>query len=81
MKDNLDKEELKWSKGSGFGLMNCKGIIEKYKKINDLFWICIFNIESILGKGSCFYFWLFFGVCKIIGICLCLVGLFGFFFC
>ena len=32
MKDAADPEELKENKGSGFGLMNCKGIIEKYKK-------------------------------------------------
>ena len=81
MKDNPDKEELKRSKGSGFGLMNCKGIIEKYKKTNDLFRICTFNIESTPGKGSRFYFRLPPGVRKIIGICLCLVGLFGFFSC
>lgn len=32
MKDNPNKEELKRSKGSGFGLMNCKGIIENIKR-------------------------------------------------
>ena len=56
MKDNPDKEELKRSKGSGFGLMNCKGIIEKYKKTNELFRVCVFDIESEPGKGSCFTF-------------------------
>ena len=29
MKDAADPEELKENKGSGFGLMNCKGIIER----------------------------------------------------
>ena len=49
-------ENLKRSKGFGFGLMNCKGIIDKYKKTNPIFSVCTFNIESELGKGSRFYF-------------------------
>lgn len=47
---------LKEQKGHGFGLMNCKGIIDKYRKTNPLFQVCTFNIESVLGKGSRFYF-------------------------
>ena len=43
-------------KGSGFGLMNCKGIIEKYRKTDDLFQVCSFNVESTPGKGSRFSF-------------------------
>ena len=43
-------------KGSGFGLMNCKGIIEKYRKTDDLFSVCSFNVESTPGKGSRFSF-------------------------
>ena len=43
-------------KGSGFGLMNCKGIIEKYRKSDDLFRVCSFNVESVPGKGSRFSF-------------------------
>jgi signal transduction histidine kinase len=43
-------------KGSGFGLMNCKGIIEKYRKADDLFHVCSFNVESAQGKGSRFSF-------------------------
>lgn len=43
-------------KGSGFGLMNCKGIIEKYRKSDDLFKVCGFNVESTPGKGSRFSF-------------------------
>ena len=43
-------------KGSGFGLMNCKGIIEKYRKADDLFKMCSFNVESTPGKGSRFAF-------------------------
>lgn len=47
---------LRESKGSGFGLMNCKGIIEKYRKTSSLFQICTFGIQSKLGEGSRFYF-------------------------
>ena len=43
-------------KGSGFGLMNCKGIIEKYRKSDDLFSVCRFDVESTPGKGSRFSF-------------------------
>jgi len=73
MKNAEDPEELKENKGSGFGLMNCKGIIEKYKKTNDLFRVCAFNVESELGKGSRFYFRLPLGIRKIVGVLLCLL--------
>lgn len=46
----------KGSKGYGFGIMNCKGIVEKYKKTSALFICCLFGIESTVGKGSRFYF-------------------------
>lgn len=57
-------EELQKNKGHGFGLMNCKGIIEKYRKTNEIFRVCLFNIESEPGKGSRFYFRLPKGVRK-----------------
>ena len=77
MKNATDADELKENKGSGFGLMNCKGIIEKYKKTNELFRVCVFNVESELGKGSRFYFRLPWGVRKVIGVLLCLLLPFG----
>ena len=77
MKNATDADELKENKGSGFGLMNCKGIIEKYKKTNGLFRVCVFNVESELGKGSRFYFRLPSGVRKVIGVLLCLLLPFG----
>ncbi len=70
MKNAVDPEVLKENKGSGFGLMNCKGIIEKYKKTNDLFRGCVFDVESELGKGSRFYFRLPSGVRKAMGVLL-----------
>ena len=44
------------NKGGGFGLMNCKGIIEKYRKTDALFSVCEMNIKSERGMGSRFSF-------------------------
>ena len=70
--DAADREELLKNKGSGFGLMNCKGIIEKYRKTNEVFRVCLFNVESTLGKGSRFYFRLPTGVRKTLMVFLCI---------
>ncbi|MDE6348475.1 MAG: DUF5113 domain-containing protein, partial [Bacteroides sp.] len=75
MNDAADREELKKNKGSGFGLMNCKGIIEKYRKTNALFKVCLFNVESRLGKGSRFYFRLPVGIRKSLPLWLALLSL------
>lgn len=77
MKDAEDPEVLKENKGSGFGLMNCKGIIEKYRKTNELFRGCVFDVESQPGKGSRFYFRLPTGVRKVLGVFCCLLLPFG----
>ncbi len=50
--DAPDKAE----RGHGFGLVNCKGIIEKYKKISTLFKVCDIGVESKVGEGSRFFF-------------------------
>ncbi len=42
--------------GHGFGLMNCRGIIDKYKKISPIFGVCSLSAESEPGKGSRFFF-------------------------
>jgi len=68
-----DVEELFSNKGSGFGLMNCKGIIEKYKKTSPIFKVCVFGIDSQLGVGSRFFFRLPKGIRKSIGIILCFI--------
>ena len=44
--------------GHGFGLKNCKGIIEKYKKTSSIFKDCMIAAESTVGKGSRIFFWL-----------------------
>ena len=71
--DADNREELKANKGSGFGLMNCKGIIEKYRKTNDLFKVCVFDVESTYGRGSRFFFRLPVGVRQALGVGVCLV--------
>ena len=43
-------------KGFGFGIMNCKGIINSYRKQSSYFRVCDFGVESQLGKGSRFWF-------------------------
>ena len=43
-------------KGFGFGIMNCKGIIQKYRKTSQLFSVCHFGVSSRLGEGSRFWF-------------------------
>jgi len=65
-----DVERLKQNKGSGFGLMNCKGIIEKYRKTNALFGVSCFRVESQPGKGSRFYFRLPLGAKRVFMACL-----------
>lgn len=58
----MDDEQLRhvfdrtYTGGHGFGLLNCKGIIEKYKKVSSLFNVCDIRAESSLGKGSKFTF-------------------------
>ena len=46
----------KIQQGHGFGLMNCKGIIEKYRKISRLFSVCLLQADSQEGRGSRFFF-------------------------
>ena len=40
----------------GFGLLNCKGIIEKYRKLSQIFSVCLISAESNKGQGSRFFF-------------------------
>ena len=44
--------DAKIVEGHGFGLVNCKGIIEKYRKISQIFSVCQIAATSALGKGS-----------------------------
>lgn len=42
--------------GHGFGLLNCKGIIDKYRKMSQIFSVCRLDAESRVGEGSRFSF-------------------------
>ena len=66
------------SKGSGFGLMNCRGIIEKYRKSDAVFSVCSMNIESRKGGGSRFSFRLPKGVVRCIVLLLMMLPCRGF---
>ena len=68
METATDAAELQRQKGHGFGLMNCKGIIEKYRKTNSVFAVCRFDIQSTLGKGSRFSFRLPKGARRMVGL-------------
>ncbi len=60
-----DDQHAAKNKRGGFGLMNCKGIIEKYRKTAPLFNVCSMNIKSEKGKGSRFSFRLPKGILRI----------------
>lgn len=63
------EEHPRGSKGHGFGLMNCRGIIDKYRKTNPrLFGVCLFGVESEPGKGSRFFFRLPPGILRTIAL-------------
>ena len=58
--------------GHGFGLMNCKGIIDKYRKTSRLFNVCTIGVQSEQGRGSRFFFRLPKGIARVMTL-LCLV--------
>ena len=68
----MDEEQLShvfdrtYTGGHGFGLLNCKGIIEKYKKVSSIFSVCSISAESEVGKGSVFRFRLPKGISRIL---------------
>ena len=67
-------DDLLRNKGNGFGLMNCKGIIEKYRKSGAQFAVCQFSVESVLGRGSRFFFRLPKGVMRALTLLLFLLS-------
>lgn len=65
----------KSASGHGFGLANCRGIIEKYKKTSKLFSVCLFGVDSKPGKGSRVYFRLPPGVVRTVLVAGLLLGI------
>ena len=61
--------------GHGFGLMNCRGIIDRYRKISRIFSVCELGAESREGHGSRFFFRLPCGVARMVVVFL--LGLSG----
>lgn len=64
--------DSKESHSHGYGLMNCNGIINKYKKVSKLFSVCSIGAKSKVGEGSTFYFRLPKGIVRTI-VFLCLM--------
>ncbi len=75
--EGIDEDQLaslfdhKVHGGHGFGLMNCKGIIEKYRKTSQLFRVCDIKAESQKGRGSRFSFRLPVGILKAVVALIC----------
>ena len=66
--------EQRKNKGGGFGLLNCKGIIEKYRKTDTLFDVCRMGIDSRVGEGSRFWFRLPKGARRMLALLLLVMG-------
>ncbi len=62
--------ERKVYNGTGFGLLNCRGIIDKYRKTSRIFDVCIISAESEKGTGSRFFFRLPVGIRRSITVLL-----------
>ena len=71
----FDHKPLLNEQGHGFGLMNCKGIIEKYRKVSRIFSVCCLQAESHPGEGSRFYFRLPKGIVRLLVIGYSLIAL------
>ena len=67
----INEEQGTSSKGQeshGFGLMNCRGIIEKYRKVSSIFKVCSIAAESEQGRGTRLFFRLPKGRIMLIGL-------------
>lgn len=47
-----ERENLVEQKSHGFGLLNCRGIIDRYKKTSSIFSHCFIKAESEKGRGT-----------------------------
>ena len=68
------KDDGKAQTSHGFGLLNCKGIIEKYRKISQIFSVCQIAATSKLGQGSRLFFRLPKGILRILILGMLLSG-------
>ena len=67
-----DNSQPSTTNSHGFGLLNCKGIIEKYRKVSQIFSVCSIAATSTLGKGSRIFFRLPKGILRLL-----LLGMLG----
>ena len=58
----------------GFGLKNCRGIIEKYRKTSQLFNVCLLSSETEQGRGSRYFFRLPKGILRLVLLLLMVQG-------
>ena len=70
-----DEGNHKVQSSHGFGLLNCKGIIEKYRKVSQIFSVCSIAATSTPGKGSRIFFRLPKGIMRQIVILFTICGL------
>ena len=68
------KDDDKAQTSHGFGLLNCKGIIEKYRKISQIFSVCQIAATSKLGQGSRLFFRLPKGILRMLILGMLLTG-------
>ena len=68
------KDDGKAQTSHGFGLLNCKGIIEKYRKISQIFSVCQIAATSKLGQGSRLFFRLPKGILRMLILGMLLSG-------
>lgn len=77
----MDEEQLAhifdrtYTGGHGFGLKNCNGIIEKYKKISHIFSVCAIKADSRVGQGTRVFFRLPKGVVRLLLVLSMLSGI------
>ncbi len=76
VKHVFDRTTISNDKGPshGFGLINCKGIIEKYHKVSQIFNVCTLQAESEEGRGSRFFFRLPKGVVRVVILLMMMCG-------
>ncbi len=72
------KENLTEQKSHGFGLMNCRGIMDRYRKTSELFSHCEIKAESEKSKGTRIFFRLPMAVRTTLVVLLAMIPAFGF---
>ena len=64
-------------KSHGFGLQNCRGIMERYRKISSMFSVCTIKAESRVGEGTRVSFRMPLAAKCLLTMAVCFVGLYS----